>query len=65
MEAVMSLPWPRDDTKQWAESILSTLKDGTVQLTPVSAFPMMNTSIVVGYRPDIKKLIKEEICGMI
>lgn len=40
-----------DTTKQQAERILETLEDGTVQLAPVSAFPMMNTSIVVGYRP--------------
>lgn len=41
-----------EPTKQRAESILSTLEDGTVRLTPVSVFPMMNTSIVVGYRPE-------------
>lgn len=40
-----------DETKQQAERILETLEDGTVQLAPVSAFPMMNTSIVIGYRP--------------
>lgn len=40
-----------DTTKQQAERILRELEDGTVQLTPVAAFPMMNTSIVIGYRP--------------
>lgn len=40
-----------DATKQRAESILAALEPGTVRLTPGSAFPMMNTSIVLGYRP--------------
>lgn len=40
-----------DATKQQVERILGELEDGTVQLAPVAAFPMMNTSIVIGYRP--------------
>lgn len=41
-----------DATKQQVERILESLEDGTVQLTPVAAFPMMNTSIVIGFRPE-------------
>lgn len=38
-------------TRQAAEAALDRLENGTVTLQPVHVFPMMNTSIVVGYRP--------------
>lgn len=40
-----------DATCEAAEAILADLKDTVVTLEPVRVFPMMNTSIVVGYRP--------------
>lgn len=40
-----------DDTRRQAEEILSGLAPGAVTLEPVAVFPMMNTSLVVGYRP--------------
>ena len=40
-----------DEIRAAAEAILSDLKNAEVALEPVRLFPMMNTSIVAGYRP--------------
>lgn len=38
-------------TQKKAENIISKLNDGKVHLKPVCVFPMVNTSLVIGYIP--------------